>query len=171
MFYMVKSKRLFLPAAILLLIFLALSLSGSKTRNNRQVDFTVVEEGTQIKYKPEGPNLEIFIDQGKFESFHKNIHRTRIPPPDAPTLDFDNGLVIFISYGDQKSSGYSIDVRSVIERRDALVIKSVLITPPDDSFQALAMTHPYVILYTTKDKNKRVELTDLRGTVLASENI
>jgi hypothetical protein len=168
---MVKSKKFFLLAAILLLLFTTLFLIGSKTRSSRQVEFTVVEEGTQIKYKPEGPNLEIFLDKKKFESFHNNIHRIRIPQPEPPSVDFNNGLVIFISYGDQKSSGYSIDVRSVTERRDTIVIKSLLITPPEDSFQALAMTHPYVFLHTEKDNYKRVELTDLRGTILVSENI
>ncbi len=168
---MFTSKKFFLPTVIFLTILITLSLIGSKTRSNRQIEFTVVEEGNQIKYKPEGPNLEIFLDRDKFESFHNNIHRIRLPQPEPPSVDYSNGFVMFISYGDQKSSGYSIDVRSAIKRRDALVIKSVLITPPEDSFQALAMTHPYVFIFIENDNYKRVELTDLRGTVLVSKSL
>jgi len=91
--------------------------------------------------------------------------------PSPPEVDFTENAILFISYGEQKTAGYSINVRSVFKRNGTLIVKAVLISPPPDVFTAQVITNPYVLLTVPAGDYSRVELRNDIGEVLDFKNL
>jgi len=159
---------------VVLIIFFIPSLfilTGSKQRQKNTIPYTILEQGNTISYRENDPTVLVFKDVHTFESFYRKIHRTVVPAPSPPDIDFDQCIVIFISYGQQKSAGYDIELRNVCSRASTVVVNTLFISPPEGSFQAQVITHPYLLLSIRKNNFKRVELTDEIGEVLDYKNI
>jgi len=155
-----------MPFSLTILIFL---LCGSKPAGEGLVEYRVIEEGKNAALEVRSPNLMVFTDEQGFRNNYSQIHRTEIPRPEAPIVDFDRYIAVFVSYGMQKSSGYSIEIRSVFTRKDTLIIKTILITPPPESFQAQVITHPYILVIIRRDDYHRIQLMNERGEILDSK--
>jgi hypothetical protein len=76
-----------------------------------------------------------------------------------------------VSYGQKRTAGYSIEVRDVFKRGTTLTIRAVLITPPEDMFQAQMITHPYVLLLVPREDYGRIQLMDEKGKVRMFKNL
>jgi hypothetical protein len=146
-------------------------LCSSKPGETGLVEYRVIGEGKNATLESERPMLMIFTDDNSFRNFYNQIHLTEIPRPEAPGVDFEKYIVLFVSYGVQKSSGYSIEIRSVFIRKNTLVIKTILITPPRESFQAQVITNPYILLMVRRDDYNIVQLSNERGEILASKTL
>lgn len=152
-------------------LFLVLSLAAPvmifarKQSGGEQVRYGIAEEGIQMEYQNKKPDMVVIQDEIKFRDFHTRINRHKIPRPATPQVNFDTHFVLFLTYGDQPSAGYFIQVRTVVKRDETVVVRTILNEPPQDSFQAQALTHPYVFLEIPKDSFTRVEWAGAAGEV------
>jgi hypothetical protein len=148
------------------------ALAG-KPAGKHTLDFTVIETGNAPGY-PRDPTVRLFEAVPDFQSFYRRVHSGRVPPPEAPHVHTEENLVLYVSYGEKPTAGYSVQVREVFTRKDLVVVQAILLTPPENSFQAQVITHPYVLLSVEEDAVqredvRRIELRNDRGEVLARD--
>ena len=103
------------------------SAEKMSTEKLRDIDFTVVDE----ENIPE--ELEDMIDDREKEMFKLTYA--------------DNGaLYIAVGYGEQKTSGYSIEVKELYETENAIYIHTNLIGPSNDEKIVERRTYPYIVV-------------------------
>jgi hypothetical protein len=168
-----KMKNKFLYLAILMfIVFLSLTVSiSAKPQQNESVVYRILEEETRASLKDTGPSILVFRDHYEYETFYRTIHINREPVHAPPAVDFTENIIIFLSYGEKRTSGFSIEIRKIFTRGNALVIRTVLRSPPDDSFQSQVITHPYILLQAASEGYKRVELVGETGEILDYTNL
>lgn len=97
------------------------------TEKLRDIEFTVVDE----ENIPE--ELEEMIDEKEEKPFKLTYA--------------DNGdLYIAVGYGEQKTSGYSIEVKELYETKNAIYIHTNLIGPAKDEKVLERKTYPYIVV-------------------------
>ena len=156
-------KNNILIISLLLVIFIF--GIGAKTQEDVSIDFSILEEGIGAAVVDIQPGLAVFTTEGEYTDYYKQIHRTKHPKPLPPSIDFNKSIALFISFGEQKSAGYFIEIRKVYRRDSTLVIKAILRKPPQDSFQAQVITHPYNLIVVPVGDYRRIELVDEIGEV------
>lgn len=119
------------------LVLLATGCSAEtlSTEKLRDIDFTVVDEDDI----PEA--LEEMIDEKEEKPFKLTYA--------------DNGdLYIAVGYGQQPTTGYSIQVKELYESENAIYIHTNLIGPAKDEKIVERETEPYIVIKTEYiDKN------------------
>ena len=122
-------------SAIFVVLFTACSSQTISTEKLRDIDFTVVDEDDI----PEP--LEEMIDEREDKPFKLTYA--------------DNGvLYIAVGYGEQSTTGYSIQVKELYESENAIYIHTNLIGPAKDEKIIERETDPYIVIKTEFiDKN------------------
>ena len=122
-------------SAIFVVLFTACSSQTISTEKLRDIDFTVVDEDDI----PE--TLEEMIDEREDKPFKLTYA--------------DNGvLYIAVGYGEQPTTGYSIQVKELYESENAIYIHTNLIGPAKDEKIIEKETDPYIVIKTEFiDKN------------------
>lgn len=122
-------------SAILVVLVTACSVQTISTEKLRDIDFTVVDEDDI----PEP--LEEMIDEREDKPFKLTYA--------------DNGvLYIAVGYGEQPTTGYSIQVKELYESENAIYIHTNLIGPAKDEKIIEKETDPYIVIKTEFiDKN------------------
>ena len=122
-------------SAILVVLVTACSTQTISTEKLRDIDFTVVDEDDI----PEP--LEEMIDEREEKPFKLTY--------------VDNGdLYIAVGYGEQPTTGYSIQVKELYESKNAIYIHTNLIGPAKDEKIIERETEPYIVIKTEYiDKN------------------
>ena len=120
----------FILAMLCISLFLCfVGCSGQKlsTEKLRDIDFTVVDEEDipdeledMIEEKEEEPFKLTYADQGN--------------------------LYIAVGYGEQPTSGYSIEVKELYETKNAIYIHTNLIGPAKDERVVERRTYPYIVV-------------------------
>lgn len=106
-----------------------------KTEKLRDIEFTVVD-------KDDVPDeLEDMID-------------AKDKKPFKLTYADDGNLYIAVGYGEQPTSGYSIEVKEAYETENAIYVHTNLIGPAKDEKVLERKTYPYIVIKTEfLDKN------------------
>lgn len=138
---------------------------SAKPPEDASLDFSILEEGPGTAVVDMQPGLAVFTEEGEYTDYYKRIHRTKHPKPSPPSVDFNKSIAVFISFGEQKSAGYFIEIRKVYLRGSTLVFKAILRKPSQDDFQAQVITHPYNVVVVPVGDYKRIELVDEIGEV------
>ena len=117
---------------LLCLVSLGLLLSGcqkeeTKVEKIAEVEFTIIEN----EDIPE--ELMTMIEE-------KKNHMFKI------TYGNDDGFYMVIGYGEQKSSGYSIQVKECYESKNAVVFDTELLGPMQDEVVEQVKTYPYIVV-------------------------
>ncbi len=122
-------------SAILVVLVTACSAQTISAEKLRDIDFTVVDEDDI----PEP--LEEMIDEREEKPFKLTY--------------VDNGdLYIAVGYGEQPTTGYSIQVKELYESENAIYIHTNLIGPAKDEKIIERETEPYIVIKTEYiDKN------------------
>ncbi|MCK4924706.1 MAG: protease complex subunit PrcB family protein [Spirochaetes bacterium] len=161
--------KLFVAAVLILCMATPALLLARKKSDGEQVQYGIAEEGTQMEYQIKKADIVVIQDETKFRDFHSRIHRTRVPKPSTPQVDFNSHFVVFLTYGEQPSAGYFIQVRTVVKRENTVVVRTLLKEPSQDSYQAQALTHPYVFVEIPRENFQRVEWASVVGEVFYSK--
>jgi hypothetical protein len=156
---------------IISIIFIFILYTNAKPKEPNLVPYTLLEQGENVIPEKRNIEIEILTSQTSFEDFYGMIHKGNVPKPPPPEVDFTESAILFISYGEQKTAGYSINVRSVFKKNGTLIVKAVLISPPQDVFTAQVITNPYVLLTVPAGDYSRVELRNNIGEVLDFKNL
>ena len=165
------NNKFFSLIFLVFMVFLSLTVSiSAKPQQVESVEYRILEEENHASFMDTGPSILVFTDHHEYEVFYKTIHIDREPVPVPPEADFTGNIVIFLSYGEKRTSGFSIEIRKLYTRGNALVIRAVLRSPPDDSFLSQVITQPYLILQAAWEGYIRVELIDETGDLLDHAN-
>ena len=122
-----KKSILAILCVSLLSLMVGCSAEKLSTEKLRDIDFTVVNE----ENIPE--ELEELIDEKDDQPFKLTYA--------------DNGdLYIAVGYGEQKTSGYSIEVKELYETENAIYIHTNLIGPAKDEKVLQRETYPYIVV-------------------------
>lgn len=122
-------KKIILAILCMSLLCLAVGCSAKelKTEKLRDIDFTVVDK----RKIPE--ELEEMIDEKDGQPFKL-------------TYADDGELYIAVGYGEQSTSGYSIEVKELYETENAIYIHTNLIGPAKDERVMEVKTYPYIVI-------------------------
>ncbi len=130
-------KKIILAILCVSLVGLMAGCSAEKlkTKKLRDIEFTVVD-------KDDIPDeLEDMIDEKDKKPFKL-------------TYADDGALYIAVGYGEQPTSGYSIEVKEAYETENAIYIHTNLIGPAKDEKVLERKTYPYIVIKTEfMDKN------------------
>lgn len=119
----------------LILLVAGCSAETLSTEKLRDIDFTVVDEDDI----PEA--LEEMIDEKEEKPFKL-------------TYADDGVLYIAVGYGEQPTTGYSVQVKELYESENAIYIHTNLIGPAKDEKIVERTTEPYIVVKTEYiDKN------------------
>ncbi len=126
--------------SVILLVILMLFISGCSVKKNevtkiRDLEFTVLKE----EEIPE--EFKAMIEENKT----KECKLTYV----------DNGyLYICVGYGEQSTSGYSIQVKELYLTENSIYMDTTLIGPKKDENVSQVLTYPYIVIKTEfVDKN------------------
>lgn len=127
--YGVVMKKLILAILCMSMLCLSVGCTAEKISMEklRDIEFTVVPE----KDIPE--ELEEMIDEKDEEPFKL-------------TYADDGALYIAVGYGEQPTSGYSIEVKELYETENAIYIHTNLIGPAKDEKILERPTYPYIVV-------------------------
>ena len=111
----------------LMVFFAGCSAEKTSTKKLRDIDFTVVDEENIPK------ELEDMIEDKEEEMFKLSFG--------------DQGvLYIAVGYGEQPTSGYSIEVKELYETENAIYIHTNLIGAAKDEKIVERSTYPYIVV-------------------------
>ena len=166
-------KKSFLSIILLFIVIFIFSIlfTNAKPQQKDYVYYKILEEKNHASFINTKPSILVFTDLYEYEIFYKTIHIDRGPVHAPPEVDFTENMVIFLSYGEKRTSGFSIEIRKLYTRGSTIVIRAVLRSPPDGSFLAQVITHPYVLFQTANIGYKRVELIGETGEMLDYTNL
>jgi hypothetical protein len=153
---------------ILFFPLLLLSALNAAPPEKETVRYTVLESNDVSALDYKKPWIEFLSDSESYQSYYTRLHGQEVPKPRAPSVNFTRNRVLFISFGTQKTAGYSIELLDVYIRNDILVVKADLHSPFKDEFQAQMVTHPYMLILVPRAGYKRAELRTSKGQMLAS---
>lgn len=148
-----KSLARILPTASPSAFPTVLSSSKICSECNKEIPFTTIAIGTLSGIK-DYQNLVVRSTEEwtKLWAKHKTMYG---PPPPLPTpsIDFTSSLIISIFRGTQSTGGYSIEITSIQEMENRIVVTYETEDPGPSDFVTLALTQPFHIIeipFTTK---------------------
>ena len=127
--YGVVMKKIILAILCMCILCVTVGCSAKelKTEKLRDIDFTVVDK----RKIPD--ELEEMIDDKDGQPFKL-------------TYADDGELYIAVGYGEQSTSGYSIEVKELYETENAIYIHTNLIGPAKDERVMDVKTYPYIVI-------------------------
>ncbi len=143
---------------ITLLIFLISCKTGEKFPlpeeefNLKNIEFTILKEGTNSGYKQLGNVLIYKLSRLDMVWDSLFLNYSRKPP--IPVIDFEIKQLVWIGMGEQRSGGYSIKVKSVIERKKELIINIIESKPGKTCMTTSVITQPYQLIEIPKTNKK-----------------
>ena len=130
-----KKRFIFISCFMIVFSLLGCAMSADKTEKLRDLEFTVLD-------KDEIP-----------ESFMEEISE-RVEKGFKLTFEDQGYLYIAEGYGEQETSGYSIEVAKLYETENAIYVQTDLIGPSNEEEIVERLTYPYIVLKTESiDKN------------------
>jgi hypothetical protein len=157
---------LLIVIALLLILF-----AGGTPKVQKNLEYRLTEKGSDIAVRDPSPSIAVFTEEGDFNTFYNYLHMNKIPLPGPPEIDFSGSLLLFVSYGEQRTAGYFIEVKKVYDRKGTLVVQAVLLGPPEGSMSAQVITCPYLLMTVPSGDFHRVELVDGIGEVQAYKSL
>ena len=140
------------------LIWLGITLSACATPAPQP--FEVIHSGPQTGIQAISSQSNVVTDRFELEGLFKQITSRQLPAPEAPDVDFDNDIVIYIARDPKPSAGYGLKVRSVKCARGVMTVDLQEVNPQGGANQAQMITQPYVLVTTARcPKLAQVEIT------------
>jgi len=140
-----------LLTAFSLIIFPAVLMAMGNKSNSKPIAFEVIESGTQGGTSEE-MNL-IAKTEADFKYIWDLTHRSIEPKLPQPPVDFSKEIVACVMMGERTSSGYKVEARSIIEKKDSIIID---IFYNESGGMLTVMTYPYQIIKFPKTIKKIV---------------
>lgn len=88
------------------------------------------------------PTRRLIDSSSEWETFWRRINETRRPPPEPPTIDFDESVVVAAAMGGRPTGGYTIGIQAVARSGDTLYAEIRERSPGEGCGVTLATTQP-----------------------------
>lgn len=139
------------------LIWLSFLLSACATPPQ---PFEILNSGPQTSLRANSSQVAVITDEAEFAELFDRISANKLPPPDAPKVDFTQNIVIYVSRDPKPSAGYGLKVRSVVCSGGVMSVALKEVDPQGIAGQAQVITQPYVVLTTARcPKLTQVEIS------------
>ena len=124
------------------LLILATLFSCSDDFDNITLSTTTVAKGNYFPYQDVEDEKEYIVIANEI---HWNNIKTQIQASDLleDNIDFNAFTVIAVIDEVQNTGGYGVDIQSVVEHEDEVVVGTQFISPTDTSGVTLALSRPF----------------------------
>ncbi len=103
-----------------------------------------------------GPSTRVARNQEEWKTIWRLSTSGRIPPPDAPEIDFDRHMVVAVFMGRRNTGGYSVTIESVREVEERVLVRYSTRSPVPGDMVTMAITSPYHIVIVPRIEGKEV---------------
>lgn len=132
----------------------ALAIGSKAKMNGKQLQ--IVSEWKGFHCGIREPKQVVITDANKWAQLWREAHKTVIPTPQVPQVNFDKNTVIAVFAGQKPTSGYAIQISEVTQFNGEVVVKFKEISPPKGSIVLQVLTQPFHIVVVPKF-NAKVE--------------
>lgn len=98
------------------------------------------------------PKRIVVTDAKNWSELWKQLHKSKIPMPEVPAVDFTKNMVIAVFMGQKPTSGYAVQIVEVAQNDGEIVVKVRKTTPPKGSIVLQVLTQPFHIVVVPKSK-------------------
>eukprot|EP00585_Thalassiosira_rotula_P012761 CAMPEP_0196131004 /NCGR_PEP_ID=MMETSP0910-20130528/1174_1 /TAXON_ID=49265 /ORGANISM="Thalassiosira rotula, Strain GSO102" /LENGTH=235 /DNA_ID=CAMNT_0041390407 /DNA_START=69 /DNA_END=776 /DNA_ORIENTATION=+ len=106
----------------------------------------------------ENAATKVFSTRAAFEEFRGGAGSASSLLPSLPLEVFDNRMVIAVFMGSRSTGGYGVEITSVDQKKDGLVVNFKTSAPAPGDMVSQAFTQPYhIVSVPTTDANVRFE--------------
>ncbi len=102
---------------------------------------------------------QLINSQEELNSVWQEIYSIQIPPPPVPAVNFSKNSILLVALGEQKTSGYSIEIVKIEATSKEARVYLNLIFPSQASILLPALTQPFMLVKTPKI-NKAVQFVE-----------
>ena len=88
----------------------------------------------------------VIRDAATWDKLWKAVHRTRMPTPPTPDIDFERNMVLATFAGEKRTGGYQTSIAAVVGQEEGLRVEVWNRQPPPDAMVTMALTYPYSIV-------------------------
>ncbi len=142
-----------------LVLILAMSILSSGCNSSRPLsevpDHAIAVPTTMLAqggYCAHDSAANLWIDDvAAFQQLWQEMHRHQLPAPEAPSVDFNQQVVIAAFLGTRGSGGHSISVTSVSQLDGKAFVSLKKQAPGANCFTTSAITQPYVLVSVPKE--------------------
>jgi hypothetical protein len=125
-------------------VFAVMGLSAvsaqAQSAQPQAIQYTNVERGSQTAIG----KIEIVIrDDSTWSTVWAKHSSNVMPGPHKPVINFQNEMVIGVFLGSRPSSGYSVNIDSIVDNGSELVVTYTEGRPPAGGISLTVMTAPY----------------------------
>ena len=138
--YQIHLAILIIPS---LLFSLACNSNSDAQLPLSDVPYSILLSGTNtLSGEFENRKIEVFRDQISLNS-SLALYVTSIR---EFTVDFSSSQVVLINMGERNSGGCSVEVETVVEYSDHIVLETKLVIPGENCAVTLSLTSPYIFV-------------------------
>ena len=145
---------LMIPALVLTVSFFMGCKAYDEKGYQEELGFTSISMG-QTSSISKARQL-VIRDEQEFADIWQDIDAAR----SLPEIDFEEEMVIAVFMGEKPTGGYSIEIDSIYEYPDRIVVNVVETEPDPDDMTTQALTYPYHIV-TTANTEREVKFESI----------
>jgi len=147
-----------------IIVFSILTTAASRTS---QVPWETIERGQHSGIKK---SLTRTINSDRFFNYFMTTHHLNSSPtfelPLSLSVNFQNEIVAVVFIGNQNTGGYSVEVKSVVEKPQTIIVKYERTYPDRNAYLTMSFEQPYHIIKmmmppTIDGVQKEVRFVDL----------
>jgi len=152
----VKFYKTFFVSLLTLFLLLSGCRSGGLAQigsPDASVSFEIIEKGVHSNFISK---IDIVLtDQNELNTIYDTINSTITPKNEIPQIDFSEYQVVISCMGEKSTGGYSMDIDSIMNVEEELVVYLKYNVPKPGEMVTTALTSPYLI-YTFKKQSKPI---------------
>lgn len=143
---------------VLIFLFLLLVSCTKETEVFSSVPFEIIASGQYSGLTEK--TYQLTNSQEELNSVWQKIYSIQIPPPPVPIIDFSQNSVILVARGEQKTSGYSIEIIKIEATSKEARVYLRLTSPLQEGILLPVLTQPFILVQTPKI-NKAVQFVEI----------
>jgi protease stability complex PrcB-like protein len=140
--------------SIRIVLGLALSLAGTLAAASHAGDARATND---IKVIAKGafsgiqqPEQIVITNATQWAELWKQHTVKREPKPELPEVDFSKQTLLFVSLGEKRTGGYSVEIADLLKENGKVVVLAKSHAPKPGGFQIQAITAPFIIVAVPK---------------------
>ena len=112
--------------------------------------------------------VRVLSSEGEFRAAYRAVHAGQVPPKQAPSVDFDEVVVLMAFMGSKTSTGYSLSFGETAMVSGGVAHVTVIeARPPPGAVVGAAMTSPYAMARIARGSYDSLVFLDEAGEVIA----
>jgi hypothetical protein len=141
---------------------LVLASCHAAVPGEQALTYEVLAQGFQSGEHRAGATL--ITTDADWQAFWQRHSSWSIPPAPAPQVDFGVHSVIVVSAGDEPTSGWTLEMSSLVRSGGRILVRAVLHGPAGDRPVAQLVSQPFQILLVARTSGEIVLQLDQRGS-------